>query len=105
MCLPQKTFRAIAKDLIRCDSAMALLKITEYQVAEMKNLIEVKNNTINILETKDSLNTNLIENLYSNNRMIADELEYARTENTKQRKKLTNFGISAIIFAIIAIIK
>jgi len=105
MCLPTKTFRAIAKDLLRGDSAVALLTKTNEEIAVMNKLIGIKDRRIVSLIISDLDNKNLIDKLYDNNRLMADEIEYSRQKNIKQGAAKRNFAVAAFLFMILAILK
>lgn len=105
MCLPTRTFRAIAKDLLKGDSAIAVLNKTNEEIADMHNLLAIKDSTIVSLIISDLDNKNIIDNLYDNNRLMADEIEYSRKKDVRQEAAIKNFGVAAFIFLVLAILK
>lgn len=105
MCLPTKTFRAIAKELIRGDSAIAMLKVTNDELVHVRNLIQIKDSMIVTLTVSDLNNKSLINDLYDNNQLLADEIEHNRNRDLKQSRNFKNLGITAFIFLVFAILK
>ncbi len=106
MCLPVRILRAVSKDLLRGDSAIAQLKVANSQIEDMHTLVNIKDSVIVNLTIKDLNNLDMIDALHENNAIVSRELDIAENQLLRERKKITNFGIATgVIFALLAIFK
>jgi hypothetical protein len=53
-CLPVSVFKQIAQDLLKGDSAIAHLKLSEQQIIHIENKVVLKDSVINTMKVKES---------------------------------------------------
>jgi len=53
-CLPISIFKQIAQDLLKGDSAIAQLKLSEQQIIHIENKVVLKDSVINTMKVKES---------------------------------------------------
>ena len=53
-CLPVSIFKQIAQDLLKGDSAIAQLKLSEQQIIHIENKVVLKDSVINTMKVKES---------------------------------------------------
>ena len=53
-CLPVSVFKQIAQDLLKGDSAIAQLKLSEQQIIHIENKVVLKDSVINTMKVKES---------------------------------------------------
>jgi len=52
-CLPVSVFKQIAQDLLKGDSAIAHLKLSEQQIVQLEDKVVLKDGIINTMKTKE----------------------------------------------------
>lgn len=81
ICFPVEVGRQILFDLNEGDKNKELLRLCELQVGELENKVIQKDNVINSLEQKDSLNSIIVVKTEEKFKIVSDE-------NLKLRKEI-----------------
>ncbi|MEY4571626.1 MAG: hypothetical protein RLZ10_837 [Bacteroidota bacterium] len=81
ICFPVEVGRQILFDLNEGDKNKELLRLSELQVVELENKVAQKDNVINSLEQKDSLNSIIVVKTEEKFKIVSDE-------NLKLRKEI-----------------
>jgi hypothetical protein len=81
ICFPVEVGRQILFDLNEGDKNKELLRLCELQVGELENKVVQKDNVINSLEQKDSLNSIIVVKTEEKFKIVSDE-------NLKLRKEI-----------------
>lgn len=98
ICLPKRITHLIAIDLVKGDSAIAELNLTQIKVNQQLNLLNEKDSTISILSDK---NQNLLSQIDgSNSKEKIYKAEILNLEKTIKKKNTLNkilMGLSLIL--------
>ena len=81
LCIPVEVCRQILIDLNEGDKNKELLKLSNKQIGELEDKIVQKDNVINLLEQKDSLNSIIVVKTEEKFKIVNDE-------NLKLRKEI-----------------
>ncbi len=81
ICFPVEVGRQILIDLNECDKNKELLKLSNLQIGELENKVVQKDNIIQSLEQKDSLNSVIVIKTEEKFNIVNDE-------NVKLRKEI-----------------
>jgi len=104
-CLTVSTFKKIAQDLLRGDSAIYELKLSDAQVIKLEEKLILKDSLINIFSEKEDNYKTIIYNheqklitLKKNNESIENQLKKEKTKNKlKSFFNKTIIGVLAVL--------
>jgi len=101
-CLPISIFKQIAQDLLKGDSAIAQLKLSEQQIIHIENKVVLKDSVINTMKLKESNYIKVIDTQnekYSVMEKYSKKLEWnLKKEKVKGKfKSIVSVGIIAVL--------
>jgi hypothetical protein len=101
-CLPVSVFKQIAQDLLKGDSAIAQLKLSEQQIIHFENKVILKDSIINTMNVKESNYIKIItaQNLkYDVVEKYSKKLEWdLKKEKVKGKfKSIVGTGVIAVL--------
>ena len=101
-CLPVSTFKQIAQDLLKGDSAIAQLKLSEQQIIHIENKVVLKDSVINTMKVKESNYIKVIDTQnekYSVMEKYSKKLEWdLKKEKVKGKfKSIVGTGVIAVL--------
>jgi len=104
-CFDIKTLRLIAKDLVKGDSALALLKVADEEIWLLKRDREVQEMVITSYKEVEATLIEQVTQEVMKNLSLADELNEANKQLELQKKRNIKTGIgSAFLVAILAVL-
>lgn len=104
-CIPTSTAKKIAKDLVRGDSAIAELNLTNKLVFELENKIVLQDSVISSYKTIEKLCVDNLTNEVAKNTLLEKKLAEVKQMAEKEKKNKLKFSIgTGILVAIISIL-
>lgn len=106
-CLTTSMFKKIAQDLVKGDSALAMLEISNQEILKLEQKIVFKDTTINIMKQKENnyneiikINEDKINILQKDNETLSSHLKKEKNKN-KFRKLISNSIIVSLVTLLI----
>jgi len=101
-CLPISIFKQIAQDLLKGDSAIAQLKLSEQQIIHIENKVVLKDSVINTMKVKESNYIKIIDiqnEKYNVIEKYSKKLEFdLKKEKVKGKfKSIVGTGLIAVL--------
>jgi len=100
-------FKKIAQDLVKGDSALAMLEISNQEILKLEQKIVFKDTTINIMKQKENnyneiikINEDKINILQKDNETLSSHLKKEKNKN-KFRKLISNSIIVSLVTLLI----
>lgn len=101
-CLPVSTFKSIAKDLLRGDSAMAELKLANQQILKLEEKVSLKDSVIVTMQKKEENYETIIKSQDEKYVILEDhtknlELQLKKEKVKNKFKTIVGGGLIAIL--------
>lgn len=104
-CFPVPVVKAIAKDLLRGDSAIVVLRLTEIQLKETENKVIVKDSIITYLQFKETNYLKIVDEERNRFGILADFNKDLKMQLRKEKvkNKFTKIGGAILILGALLI--
>ncbi len=107
-CLPVSTFKSIAKDLLRGDSAMAELNLANQQITKLEEKVSLKDSVIVTMQKKEENYVTIIKSQDEKYQVLEDHTKNLESQLRKEKvknkfKTFVGGGLIAILSVLLLI--